>query len=335
MELKPYFIDWAITNKCNLNCKFCTGLTKSELSHEEAIKLASEINSLCPEWVILEGGEPFLRDDLEELLKVLKCKVYIITNGNANINIESLKKFNVGIIFSLDGADGETYKEIRGGDFKEVIERIKLSAEAGLFHGIATILSKKNFLQIEDFFKILKAYNSHLIFIPLKPSKNKNYYNENSLSRNEQLEALKKVHFLSSKYKIQVYYDEPFLWAFKENYGLPFSKKKSESGIQVEEHMGCVAGKTIYIQANGDVNYCMFSPDELKIGNVKEEGLKTLWEKILNSDILKEFRMKEKRKGSCRECEKFYICYGCLSRIFSLSGSHLDSDPACPFKIDE
>ncbi len=331
MEAKPYFVDWAITNKCNLNCEFCTGLPEEELSHDEAIKLASEINSLKPGWVILEGGEPFLREDLEEVLNVLKCKVYIITNGNAKINIKSLKRFNVKVIFSLDGATEKVYKEIRGGDFNLVMNKIRLCAEEGIFHGIATVLSKKNFFQIEEFFKTFEPFKPNLIFIPLKPSENMNYYNENSLSPSEQLMALKEVHFFSSKYKIEAYYDEPFFWAFKEFSGLRVSSQESKSGITVEEHFGCVAGKTIYIQANGDVNYCMFSPRELKVGNVKEFGLKSIWEKILNSKILMEFKTKEMRRGICRDCERFNICYGCLSRIFSLSNSHLNSDPVCPF----
>jgi len=323
---RPYFIDWAITNKCNLNCEFCTGLSKNELSTEEALKLSHEIISLKPDWIILEGGEPFLRKDLKEILKVLsKCKIYIITNGNIEIDIDILKEFNVRVLFSFDGPDEKTYKEIKGGDFKKVMENMEICSREKILHGVTAILSKKNLGKIKEFFEILNSFQKpiFLIFIPLKPSKNYEYYKENSLSKEEQKEAIKEIFEYSSKYNIYTYYDEPFLWLYE-------NIEKRESGVTVSEHKGCVAGKTIYIQANGEVNYCMFSPSEISLGNVTEKSLKEIWQEILNSKLLKEFKNKEMRKGKCGNCEYFEICFGCLSRIFKIYNTHLESDPSCP-----
>ena len=60
----PIYVDWAITSVCNLNCRHCVGMEQGELSSEEATKIASDIIGLSPKWVILEGGEPLLRNDL-------------------------------------------------------------------------------------------------------------------------------------------------------------------------------------------------------------------------------------------------------------------------------
>ena len=53
----PYFIDWVITDKCNLRCRHCRGMLEGGLSNERARRLIEEIAKLKPGWVIVEGGE--------------------------------------------------------------------------------------------------------------------------------------------------------------------------------------------------------------------------------------------------------------------------------------
>jgi len=84
MRITPHFVDWAITPKCNLSCRHCRGFPEGELSTERAKKLIAEIAELSPSWVIVEGGEPLLRQDLFELLGLMRQRqldVYLITNG--------------------------------------------------------------------------------------------------------------------------------------------------------------------------------------------------------------------------------------------------------------
>jgi len=47
---------------------------ENELSAERAKKLIDEIDELEPGWVIIEGGEPLLREDLFELLGLMQQK---------------------------------------------------------------------------------------------------------------------------------------------------------------------------------------------------------------------------------------------------------------------
>lgn len=68
---RPYFIDWAITRRCNLNCLHCRGMTERELSTEEARRVIEGIAALEPGWVIIEGGEPLLHPDIFPLLYYL------------------------------------------------------------------------------------------------------------------------------------------------------------------------------------------------------------------------------------------------------------------------
>ena len=113
----PYLVDWAITDKCNLCCRHCRGMSKRELSTERAKKLVAEIAELKPGWVIVEGGEPLLREDLFELLSLMRqsqVEVHLITNGmllSPQI-LSTLKFLGIKVMVSIDGATPETYEEI-------------------------------------------------------------------------------------------------------------------------------------------------------------------------------------------------------------------------------
>jgi len=59
-------------------------MSGAELSTERARRLIAEIAELKPGWLIIEGGEPLLREDIFELLALMQQKqleVHLITNG--------------------------------------------------------------------------------------------------------------------------------------------------------------------------------------------------------------------------------------------------------------
>ncbi|MFC1979889.1 hypothetical protein ACFLVS_03385 [Chloroflexota bacterium] len=55
----PHLVDWAITDKCDLDCRHCRGFSGKEISTDRARKLIDEIAELEPGWVIVEGESRF------------------------------------------------------------------------------------------------------------------------------------------------------------------------------------------------------------------------------------------------------------------------------------
>jgi MoaA/NifB/PqqE/SkfB family radical SAM enzyme len=69
---------WEITSKCNLSCKHCfinTNLNK-DISFQECLKIIDMLkkNKMFGK-VMITGGEPFIREDIFELLLYIK-KIY-------------------------------------------------------------------------------------------------------------------------------------------------------------------------------------------------------------------------------------------------------------------
>jgi MoaA/NifB/PqqE/SkfB family radical SAM enzyme len=125
----------AVTYRCDSRCNMCNIWQLppgDELEPAQYRKLPRTLRDIN-----VTGGEPFLRDDLVDIIRVLneRCgrpRIVISTNGFERRRIahaapELLKiGRNVGIAVSLDGI-GEKHDEIRGipGGFDKVVETLK------------------------------------------------------------------------------------------------------------------------------------------------------------------------------------------------------------------
>ncbi len=336
----PIYVDWAITSHCNLNCRHCVGMEGGELSHTQAVKVARDIIELTPRWVILEGGEPLLRGDLPEIGTMLHeagIDVFIITNGNA-FNEDRLKRlasFSPRILFSIDGASADVYEYTkRGASFAVVKEWMARCAEMGMFRGLTTVLSRLNLPQVKDLIHLTESLGGEsIIFLPLKPfgtdEISVNYYQQYALTPSEQAAAAREIYGCGSR--LDIFYDEPFLWNLSAR--CSFAISKTENGITIPEVTGCAANHSLYIQTSGSVRPCMFCAEELTFGNAVKESLGDIWRTMQSSDVLTSWANQKVRKGACGECPQFDSCRGCLARTARLLGDTLQSDPNCPMAV--
>ena len=81
---------WELTAKCNLKCCHCRAeaqdeVVAGELSTEKILEVARSIRATGDPIMILTGGEPLLRRDLEPLIAGLspevEGRVHLSTNG--------------------------------------------------------------------------------------------------------------------------------------------------------------------------------------------------------------------------------------------------------------
>ena len=129
----------AVTYKCNSRCTMCDIWKLKENSNLELDyykKLPKTLRDIN-----VSGGEPFLRQDLVQLIKILrktcpKAKIVISSNGFLTDLIkEKMREIlkiapNIGIGVSIDGIE-EAHDKIRGipGGFKMAIKTIKMLRE--------------------------------------------------------------------------------------------------------------------------------------------------------------------------------------------------------------
>tara|TARA_Y100000741_G_scaffold285060_1_gene224855 strand:- start:112 stop:1104 length:993 start_codon:yes stop_codon:yes gene_type:complete len=174
----PY-IRLSITDVCNFKCGYClpNGYQKDKsdnrkfLDVNEIKRLARGLSELGVCKIRLTGGEPTIRTDFFDIVKILKNesgikKVVITTNGyrlNKISNQISTSGLD-GINISIDSLNRETFKIITGHDrLIEIMEGIKnlqnlnfknIKINAVLLKGIND--SEKNFDEWSKFIKINK-----------------------------------------------------------------------------------------------------------------------------------------------------------------------------------
>jgi uncharacterized radical SAM superfamily Fe-S cluster-containing enzyme len=122
----PSFIFIDITNRCNLNCPICINNTPSmgflfEPPLDYFEKIFDHFAAFeYPPAIQLFGGEPTVRKDLFEIIKLARARkltVRIVTNGIRLADEEYCRQIvetRATVLISYDGKNPETYRELRG-----------------------------------------------------------------------------------------------------------------------------------------------------------------------------------------------------------------------------
>jgi len=144
-----YLIAVNLTRRCNLRCAHCyldaatlEHGSDDELSSEEVCSLLDDIAGRSTEtMVVLTGGEPLLRRDLETLLEHgSKLGLFMVVGSNGVLlndkRVQSLKAAGaMGIGISLDSLDPEQHNRFRGSP--KAWQKTLAGMEACRQHGLA------------------------------------------------------------------------------------------------------------------------------------------------------------------------------------------------------
>lgn len=358
----PYYVDFSVTPYCNLKCGFCSA---AALGTEHGIKRLSlnDIERIFDEFdkndilrVSIEGGEPFLRDDIIDILELADQHIftyYVNTNGTL-ITDEIAKKIAETkvskICVSVDGPNEEIHDLSRGvkGAFKKTINAIKLLQENNVPVDAIITLNKINKDYVVETLKFLESIGIKNVAMMLlatvgKASKNmKDIYIsfEEWRSLLIELTKLKKNRQLPTDLNIVPTGEGKCPW---ELY-LPLKLDGMESDINLwlnedrvssleENEFGCTAGKESFaVDGYGNVYGCslMVSENELVAGNILEQSLADIWNKASVFEQLRKNSLFE-LEGGCRECELLEKCKaGCRACAFALEKSLVASDIRCP-----
>lgn len=177
----------SLTDRCNLNCIYCTPLEKNGylpheelLRHEEIARAAAAFVRDGVTKIRLTGGEPLIRKDVVELVRMLKAipglkELALTTNGMRlgalakDLRSAGLDRVNI----SLDTLKEKTFKEITGSSgLDKVLEGINSSLEAGFSQVKLNVVIMRgiNDAEVEDFARLSIERPITVRFIELFPT---------------------------------------------------------------------------------------------------------------------------------------------------------------------
>jgi len=178
---KIEYLRFSITDRCNFFCRYCRTkevceIENKELSKDEIFRVISVFKKLGINKLRFTGGEPFLRDDIFDIIEFADSigikNINVTTNGYLDgekigkIAKSSLSSINI----SLDTLDRQKYKVLTGVDgLSEVISTIKSLSRFKKVKINTVLLRSVNFDEIEHLISFAKENNVVIRFIELMP----------------------------------------------------------------------------------------------------------------------------------------------------------------------
>lgn len=319
---------------CNLNCLHCRASDfdkKQKLPLDIFKNILSDAKEMGIKTITFSGGEPFLREDIFDLIKMVKDFGFV-QRIQSNIllleekKIKQLKDFGVDYVGT--GIDGlrESHEKLRNsrGSFDKVLENIKILKKYGIKVHVEFTATNFNYLDFKHVMELCESLGVYDVMTRavLPTGKGKKF--DFSLSLNQYRDFLNNVKSIKNENidvklycqdPISIYLDEERINEIKEKY----SGKKILGG--------CSSGlNMIYISPEGIVKPCSFL--DYSFGSLKDSSLKD----ILNSDKRRFFVDKQFARNfgtMCSSCDIKFLCGGCRARALNFNEDMWGDDPFC------
>jgi len=326
---KPMWLVLELTYRCPLKCVWCNNpldfedYSKKELSTEEWKRVLHEGRELGALQLGFSGGEPMLRDDLEELVAEAEQLGYytnLITSG-IGLSLErlqALKKAGLKQIqLSLQSASRNLTDELVGARAHDLKLEVARMIKAEGFPMVLNVpVFRQNIDQVQEILDLAEEIGvDYLEFANIQ------YYNWALLNREELLPT-----------REQITHAEKVVNAARERLGKKMTIYFVIPDYYEDRPKACMNGwGTIHltIAPDGAALPCQEVRviQGLEFPTVREHNLEWLWN---DSPLFKKFRGDEWMKEPCRSCgEKEKDFGGCRCQAFLLTGDAANTDPAC------
>lgn len=269
-------IELAITYRCQAKCHKCYARNLLDPNREELTlpQIKEIIDQACRLGLIhinLTGGEPLLRKDLFEIIKICSARkiiVSVVTNGILLTEemVRRMKDTGLNTIqLSLDSADRDVHDSLRGlpGCYNRIMESVKWFKKYEINVCFTTVLSTESVSNFEEMKKLLKLSEDKKAFLLICDSAAVGGWE----GQKEKMFSCQERDFILAKL-------------------MKHPNARHHSMYNFRLKAGCPAGiEKIYITAYGDITPCDLIHESF--GNVLKEPLRVVWKRMCNDPRFK------------------------------------------------
>ncbi len=286
-----YLLAINITKRCNLACEHCyqdadslKNGSSDELTVNEIKTILDEVASRGTEtMVVLTGGEPLARTDLELMVEYgsqLGLAVVIGTNGAllTERRVLSLKQAGaLGVGISVDSLNEQRHDHFRGlpGSLNKTLNGIEHCRKHDLSFQVHFTATKDNAHELNDMIAFSREKGARVlnIFFLVCTGRGESMSDISPLQYDELLnqimDAQEQYEDIIIRPRCAPHFKRV---AFERN---PESLMNQISGYEGD---GCIAGiHYCRITEKGAVTPCPYIPDE--IGNIRQQSFLSIWDK--------------------------------------------------------
>jgi Fe-coproporphyrin III synthase len=304
-----------VTEGCNLRCVTCSYRTAfpSELSLYEVRVLARDLNALGLRHIVYSGGEPLLRKDFPDIVRIfgdLAVKQTLLTNGLLlSRRLPALPGPFEELIVSLDGADALTHDSIRGvPSFDLILKGLNEARARGIArrYSIRTVLQKSNFRQLPALISLAKGSGVDRISFLAADMMSASFGRDAAGSRGD----ASQVHLAEGDVDAFDNIIEECAVTFRAELESGFVSQSADALRRIGRYYRAVNGGSPFppticnapmvstiVTSTGDVLPCYFLP---RLGNIRRTPLG----EILNNDAARETRssVRSQLPEPCQTC---------------------------------
>ncbi len=331
----PHIVAWNLTRRCNLACSHCYiaagswHAEDSELSTEACLRILDQILAANPApMLILTGGEPLLRDDLEGLAERASSRgatVVVGTNGTrlTDDRIGTLMAAGVsGVALSVDSLDATYHDRFRhgGGALDDTLAAVDRLAGRGLDFVVQTTVTRGNRHEL-DALVAWAAERGAVCFNLYFLVPTGRGTGMRGMSPEENEETLGRLLELETEYRGRI-------------------MVRSKCQPQIMRHVVDGEGDSTLLNYETrcpcGIHYCRITPEgkvtpcpymPLIAGDLATDDFGSIW---AESPVFQRLRSGA-LGGRCGRCEYRKVCGGCRARAYADSGDPLGPDDSCVY----
>ncbi len=316
----PRNLDIEITARCNLRCRYCyffnnPAVEYRDLPADEWLKFFDELGSLGVMKLTLAGGEPFIREDLPELLEgIVRNRMRFAFLSNGGLIDDKIAAFIAStgrceyVQVSVDGARAEIHDSCRGqGSFDGAIRGIRTLQKHRINAAVRVTIHRNNVHDLESIARFLLDE----LGLPGFSTNSAGYLgtccvnaDDLLLNMEERKEAMTTLLRLAKKYPNRISasagpLEEGLAWRRMEDaraQGKPAFPNRGRLTA-----CGCPRSK-ISVRADGTVVPCNML-NHIRLGRINHDSLAEVWQ---NSPALNQLRNRH-----TIPLTQFEFCAGC------------------------
>ena len=336
----PFLVALNLTRRCNLRCAHCyldAGTLRSgapgELGTDEVLTLLVRIAALSDEiMIVLTGGEPLLRPDIETLARRaadLGLMVVVGTNGTLldECRATALQAAGVHAVgISLDSLNSAYHDRFRGlpGAWKATLAGIDTCRRAGLMFQLHFTVTDDNADELDEMIGFARAVGAAVlnVFFVVCTGRGQSVSNISVDTYERVLRRLAEAARNEPDLVVRARCAPHFKRLARElSPPLPITLADGyEAG-------GCLAGtRYCRVTPEGELTPCPYM--EISAGSVRESDFAVMWRDAPLFAALRSPTL----EGRCGACEYAKLCGGCRARPLARDGNLMGEDFLCGYQ---
>jgi SynChlorMet cassette radical SAM/SPASM protein ScmE len=345
----PRSVDLSITNRCNLRCTYCSHFTgagdvSQDLPKEEWLQFFEELNRCAVMNVTLQGGEPFCRKDLQELIEGIvsnRMRFNILSNGT--LITDGMAAFLAstgrcdGVQVSIDGSVPTTHDACRGeGNFLKAMQGIESLQKYNVSVPVRVTIHRENVRDLENIAKLLLE-EMRLPSFSTNSASHMGFCRQNAaqiqLTAEDRSLAMETLLELNKKYNGRINAAAGPLAEGKNWLEMEKDRQEGRQGSAERGHLSGCNGpmNELGVRADGVIVPCI-QMSHIELGRINKDDLQEVWQE---HPELKRVRARRNISLSdfefCQGCDYINYCTGnCPALAYTILGKENHPSPdAC------